>query len=197
MAGKKTLKWLLLAVAFMASCSATLPPLEDAFYKAKVGPGVPDRFPVLALTRDAKSGDYHARVVFGSELESFKAQNPDFTFLVPERQEAQLLEELRNAADPGSTRVPFSAYLQIKRLSPERQSLRLEYDLYDDLVNVGWYEAEAKNITPKYQKQHGDIGLLLVPAFLLTGLVWGAGGAVYLISKRLLRKKHTSKTIAL
>ncbi len=199
MPGKKhsTLKWLLFCVVFMGSCAATLGPLEERIFKVKVGPGVPDDFPFLALTRDEKSLTYHPRVVFGGELASFTAQNHDFTFLVPEREEARLLEELRNATDPRSERKPFSASFEVRRLSADRQSLRLEYDLYDDLVNVGWYEATAKSVAPKYQKRHGDIGLLLVPAFLLNALAWGVGFAVYFVLRRLLRKAHTPKTVAL
>ncbi len=192
-----TLKWLLLCVAFMGSCGATVGPLEERIFKVKVGPDMPDAFPVLVLTRDEKSRTYRSHVVFGPELANFMAQNRDFTFLVPEREEARLLEELRNATDPRSEQKPFSASLEVRRLSTDRQSLRLEYDLYDDLVNVGWYEATAKSIVPKYQKRHGDIGLLLVPAFLLTGLAWGVGFAVYFVLRRLLRKAHTPKTLAL
>ncbi len=199
MPGKKhsTLKWLLFSVAFLGSCSATLGPLEERVFKAKVGPGMPDDFPILVLTRDEKSRTYRGQVVFGRELVNFIAQYDDFTFLVPEREESRLLEELRTATDPRSERKPFSARFEFRRLSADRQSLRLEYDLYDDLVNVGWYEATAKSVAPKYQKRHGDIGLLLVPAFLLTALVWGVGFAVYFVLRRLLRNSHTPETIAL
>lgn len=185
---KSTPRFLLLAVAFMINCGIVVVPLEERLFKDRVEAKVPDDFPVLVLTTEEKGTELHPHIVRKENLESFLAKNPRHTFLVPLGEEERLRQELSRLPTAETGSKPFSVSFSVNRLSDGRQSFKVEYDLYDDLTNVGWYEATDKNIFPKYRKYHGDVGLLLVPAFFITVLIWSVASLVLWIGKRLVKK---------
>ncbi len=186
--GKSSLRFLLLAVGFMINCGIVVVPLEERLFKNRVEAKVPGDFPILVLTTEDKGTELHPHIVRSKDLESFLAMNPHHTFFVPPGEEERLRQELSRLPDPGTVSKPFSVSFSVDRLPDGRQSLKLEYDLYDDLINVGWYEATDKEVFPKYRKYHGDVGLLLVPAFFITFLIWSVLFGVYFLGKRLLKK---------
>ena len=172
----------------MMSCGVVLVPLEDKFFKNDVGPKAPENFPVLVVSTDGKSQQAHARIVFKKNLDAFLAKNPGSTYLVPAGQEQRLNQEVSHAPDLETGSPAFHASFSVAQLSKDRQSLQVEYDLYDDLTSVGWYEATEKEIFPKSRKAHGDIGLLIVPAFLITLVIWTVLFIAYVVIRRLKKK---------
>ncbi len=189
---KSSPRFFLLAVAFMINCGIVIVPLEERLFKDRVEAKVPDDFRILVLTTEEKGTELHPHIVGKKNLESFLAKNPHHTFLVPPGGEERLRQELSRLPTPETGSKPFSVSFSVNRLSNGRQSFRLEYDLYDDLTDVGWYEATDKNIFPKYRKHHGDVGLLLVPAFFITVLIWSVGFLVVWIGKRLVKKNGSA-----
>ena len=178
----------------MMSCGVVLAPLEDVFFKNEVKTAAPENFPVLVVTRGEKGREAHARIVFKKNLDAFLAKNPEHTYLVPAGQEQRLNQEVSQVSDFDTGSAAFHAGFTVTQLSQDRQILKVEYDLYDDLTNVGWYEATEKNIFPRYRKYHGDVGLLLVPAFFITVLIWSVGFLVFWIVKRLVKKTSPHQT---
>ncbi len=177
----------------MINCGIVVVPLEERLFKGRVEAKVPDDFPILVLTTEEKGTELHPHIVRKENLESFLGKNPHHTFLVPPVEEERLNQELSRLPTPETGSKPFSVSFSVNRLSDGRQSFRVEYDLYDDLTDVGWYEATDKEIFPRYRKHHGDIGLLLVPAFFITFLIWSVLFGFYFLGKRLLKKASSSE----
>ena len=185
---KSVLSSLLLLVGFMLSCGIVLFPLQEAVLKKDVGPQVPENFPVLVVSSDPKSPLVQARIVFKKDLGDFLAKNPDSTYLVPAGQEERLNDEVAKLPDLETGSPPFRAGFMVTRLAEGRQALRVHYDLYDDMTRVGWYEATENEIFPKSQKAHGDIGLLIVPAFFINLVLWAILYFAYVLIRRWRKK---------
>ncbi len=115
-------------------------------------------YPILAVTPGQQPGRYIPHIVLWSDLENFRRENPEYGFLVPEGQDSELLSQLprhdwqwvvARQATGGELR---NARFEVTRLASGRQKIIVHGSwLRNNNASVeSWYEAEARNVYPKY-----------------------------------------------
>ncbi len=104
----------------------------------------PKLFPVLVVVPEQSGARYAAYVVVNEDLEEFKREHPDFSFLVPKAAETFLHETAHHYKYPRDRR----AYFKVEQLGMGRQSFEVRYPLFE-AHSVGWYEATAQGFEPK------------------------------------------------
>jgi hypothetical protein len=106
----------------------------NGWYPAGSSPA--PEYPVLVITPDQQPGSYQARVIQWSQLEKFCQQNPEYSFLVPEGQDSDLLSQMPGhnfqwaRAHDENADAPVSAKFEVTRLGKGRQKL---------IVSGAWY----------------------------------------------------------
>ena len=115
-------------------------------------------YPVLVVTPDQRPGFYQAHVIQWADLPSFCRDNPQYSFLVPEGQDSNLLSQLPkhdfrwSGAQNIDPKDPISAQFSVIRLANARQKVIVSGSWYrnNNASVQSWYEAEAHKIYPKY-----------------------------------------------
>jgi hypothetical protein len=152
--------------------------------KRPVDGAMPANYPIVAMAGG------RARIVWGAQLEQFERQHPDYSFLVPIEQATQLRDELAAStrsrqggvqAEAGAA-VPWYAWFEVRDLAAGRQSFRVDASMDDDRENVGWYEATAREIFPRYHRSYFGPGRVILvgivaavvamAAFVSGNIVW-------------------------
>ena len=184
---------LLWVVAFVGSCSTAwwaIAPGRAALIH-DVGKDVPPRFPVLVLT--SAKPEAVAYVVAYADLDTYKQEFPELTFLPPAAQEARLNEELhrRSGAETHSdnSRERFLQAFRVTEVAPGRQRLRVQGDEHDENTSIGWYEATATTIIPQrfeYHRGPQNYGAILTFPLAAggTSIAWLVGWIVGKLARR-------------
>lgn len=154
--------------------------------------GTPVReYPVLVMTPGQPAGHYRAQVVQWTDLEKFRRENPQFTFLVPEGQESDLHSQMPShdfkwsIAENRNREEPVSARFEVTRMSNGRQKLIVRGSWYrnSNASVESWYEVEGQKIHPKYFIEGDTWGYYMRNVFLLVGSIDLALLAFYLRRK--------------
>jgi hypothetical protein len=136
-------------------------------------------YPILALTPDQQPGRYIPHIVLWSDLDKFRRENPEYSFLIPEGQDSDLLSQLprhdwqwvvARQATGGELR---SARFEVTLLANGRQKIIVQGSwLRNNNASVeSWYEAETRNVYPKYMIEGDTWGYYQRTALLLVGSI--------------------------
>src|SRR5437879_4367547 len=159
----------------------------NGWYPAGSNPA--PEYPVLVITPDEQTGGYRAEVIQWQGLADFRRENPEYSFLVPEGQDAVLQSQMprdtfvkRTLAHQESRTDAVSARFEVTRLRSGRQKLIVSGSWYrNQNASVrSWYEAEAHQVYPKYMNEGDTYGIYHRDAFLLVASVDLAGLGFYL-----------------
>lgn len=138
---------------------------------------IPGNFPIVVVTGDK------AQIVYGDELEKFKQQHSDYSFLVPaEKYELfreQIKSNTRARQNPNSN--VWDANFRTEAVALDRQKFVVYATWDDDRENTGEYEATDKELFPKYHKVYfgpGKVFVTFPTALLLTAGLWSVLGIV-------------------
>jgi hypothetical protein len=145
-------------------------------------------FPVVVVTGDK------AQIVYGKELEKFKQQHTDYSFLIPPKKyelfREQIKSNTRARLNPNSN--IWDANFTMEAVALERQKFVVYATWDDDRENTGEYEATDKELFPRYHKVYfgpGKVFITFPVALLLTTGLWGVLGVVAWYWKRKRRFK--------
>lgn len=185
---------LLLVVGFLGSCGAIQFALHKVLVQRKpVGAMIPPEFPIVVVTRGEKDGEVQAQIIYFKNLREFTEKNPQYSYLVPPREEERLRRELSRSSvvgsgdfdQPAGEARPWQASFKVAPLPNGRQAFAVVYDPYDDLTTKSWYEATDKEIFPQYHYQYAEVGGMFIggAAIFLTVVLWVAGFIVYFTFK--------------
>jgi len=145
---------------------------------------ISDNFPIVVVTGDK------AQIVYGEELEKFKQEHSEFSFLVPaEKYELfreQIKSKTRARQNPDSE--IWEANFTMETIASDRQKFVVFATWDDDRQNTGEYEATDKELFPKYHKVYFGPGKVFVTfpiALLLTAGLWSVlGTAIWFWRRR-------------
>jgi hypothetical protein len=137
----------------------------------EVAKPTPDWLPLLVFTPG------QVDIIWYDQLDDFKREHPDYSFLVPRGQEDSMNEKLLASYRRKVPTADAFPKFEVEELAPGRQSLEL--GLYGDGETVVWYEVTDKEISPKYYKMYGPLfpvfplfwSLMISP--VLCGLIYG------------------------
>lgn len=140
------------------------------------------------ITPDAQTGKYKAQVLEWSALKTFCAAHPDYSFLVPQNEQAALEAQMprhdfmwahQNGVADGA--LVWSQF-EVTPLGNGRQKLVVSGSwLRNNNASVrGWYEAENRTIHPKYMNEGDTYAVYMLDALLLVGALDLAGLLFYL-----------------
>ena len=136
---------------------------------------ISDDFPIVVLTAD------EAQIVYSQQLEKFKQDNSDYSFLVPIEKYEFFLEQIKSntrshlSIDSYKSNLPWEANFTMQVITAKHQKFEVSATWDDDRENVSEYEATDKEIFPKYHKHYFGPGKVLVTfpfALLLTAGLW-------------------------
>ena len=185
-----------LSVLFMASCTGVwvgmVPNRGARATRNPVTGPAPSELPVLFLTSSKK--DAVPYVIRFDQIEDFKKQYPEFTFLVPKGQEADLNKALEDRSgkahdglldDEGLNR--YEQRFRVNRQPDGRQSLMVNGSEVDRTL-IGWYVASAGSIQPQFYEDHG--GPPYLQAMLLFPLAVGITFGIFWLLRRYFRARY-------
>jgi hypothetical protein len=150
---------------------------------------IPGRFPVLVITshyeppkneslsrteiRCVLRSGHDASVVLQENLAAFTKEHADYTFLVPAGEAGEIDQKLRAPQED----EPVFASLEVAPLPNGRQQIHLDASIYDDATNESWYEAAARDFSPRFHRVRSSLAMSIaaafitpVPALVLSGL---------------------------
>jgi hypothetical protein len=145
-------------------------------------------YPVLVITPGEQAGQHHADVIEWSQLKEFCAEHPGYSFLVPRDEVDTLKAQMPNhdftwaiKNKPGDDTL-MSARFEVATLGNGRQKLVVRGSWWRNrnASMDSWYEADSRQVYPKYFEDGDTYGLYLRNAFLLVGAIDFAGLAFYL-----------------
>jgi len=154
--------------------------------KSKVDGEIPDYFPVVVRVEDK------AQIVWGRYLGQYLKDHPDCSLLIPENQtdkfKSQIKSNIRGAQSPPtidtSSDLPWDAFFNVRTIAPGKQAFKVYATWDDDKMNVGWYEATDKEISPQYHSLYFGPGL----AFTHFPIAAMITAALCLTASRLIRR---------
>ena len=130
---------------------------------------ISNNFPIVVVTGDK------AQIVYGEELEKFKQEHSNFSFLVPaEKYEVfreQIKTNTRVRQNPNSN--IWDANFTMEATASNRQKFVVFATWDDDRENTGEYEATDKELLPKYHKVYFGPGKVFVTFPVALGLTAG------------------------
>jgi hypothetical protein len=88
------------------------------------------------------------------EFAAEKASHPDYTLLVPAGKEDQINAWLHQSSESGGGEGNFAQDVHIEASSEGKQSLKVHVDPNDEFTTIGWYNATAKDIYPRFYEAH-------------------------------------------
>src|SRR5437879_825618 len=144
----------------------------NGWYPAGSNPA--PEYPVLVITPDEQAGGYRAEVIQWQGLADFRRENPEYSFLVPEGQDAVLQSQM-----PRDTFVKRTLAHQESRTDAVSIVSGSWYRNQNASVR-SWYEAETHQVYPKYMNEGDTYGIYHRDAFLLVASVDLAGLGFYL-----------------
>jgi hypothetical protein len=142
---------------------------------------ISSNFPIVVVTEDK------AQIVYGEELEKFKRQHSDYSFLVPVDKYELFQEQIKSNTraqlnlDRSRSELPWDANFRMEAIASDRQKFVVYATWDDDRENTGEYEATDKELFPKYHKVYFGPGKVFVTfpiALLFTAGLWSVLGAV-------------------
>jgi hypothetical protein len=149
--------------------------------------GAPNEtFPLIVITHD-REGRAHAIALRYHELASFRAANPDVSFVIPAGDEDRLRAEVEGATQAHGRSDARLAFATFKTRMREGGVQEVEAFATgdDDYENRGWYEAHGATVRPlRHRFYFGPgVGMALAPfcgvGFVVNILSWVAARFVY------------------
>ncbi|MCL5105148.1 MAG: hypothetical protein M1133_13695 [Armatimonadetes bacterium] len=148
--------------------------LEERARTLAVGKDIPSMFPILVLSRPKSDKRYRAAIVFHESLASYLNNHPDHSFKVPLSQAGGFNEQLKKYSYHSSLGV---GRFSVTELSNGKQRLKVEGTRDDDIVNIGWYDADSSTFTAiKYVRYFGPgLALMYLPIVILFNFLLSIG----------------------
>ncbi len=148
---------LLILISFPVSCVLmTLPlsKLAQEKLKVEIEGEIPDEYPVLVVFQGDGEKSANAETVYYRYLDEVKQSGLEYSFLVPQAQEADLQKKVeekcsRHLTPDGKDCDDWLSTFEVKYLEGGRQALSVHKRDNDDVVNTSWYIATEKEIIPQ------------------------------------------------
>lgn len=181
-------------------------PSFERKYREKVGIERPHLFifPAVVITAGGEGGSYKAQIVLledfstitpqGDNLADFTdkagsgyvlVKNSPYSFLIPQGQENFLNRQIAQNP-PVLERTIRKVSFKVTSLDKSRQFVKVSI-WYGDRVDVVWYEATDRAVTPKYFFHYSKGGYWLISqmkTFAVTVIVWIVGLVFYRKKRR-------------